>query len=241
MCKLVAYYRVSTARQGRSGLGLEAQQVAVQSYAAALGKEVTEEFVEVESGKNAARPKLTAALELCELTGARLAIAKLDRLSRNVQFISNLMESGVKFTAVDMPEANELTIHIMAAMAQHERKMISERTKAALKAAKAKGRVLGNPCIADARALRKSGRDMSMATRVRVRASVERAGKVFRTFSAARSAGARTLRELAGYLNTQTSIRTPRGALWTAAAVSRVLHKQWSEAPRFHMSDDRSI
>jgi DNA invertase Pin-like site-specific DNA recombinase len=225
MCKLVAYYRVSTARQGRSGLGLEAQQAAVQSYAATLGKEVTEEFVEVESGKNAARPKLIAALELCELTGARLAIAKLDRLSRNVQFISSLMESGVRFTAVDMPEATELTIHIMAAMAQHERKMISERTRAALKAAKARGRVLGNPRIADARALRKAGRDMSMATQVRVRASIERAGKVMRTLEVAQQSGALTLRAMSGYLNTQTSIRTPRGALWTASAVSKVIQQ----------------
>ena len=225
MCKLVAYYRVSTAKQGLSGLGLEAQRQAVHDYSKVTGREVVEEFLEVESGNEANRPRLQAALELCELTGARLVIAKLDRLARNVSFISNLMESGAKFTAVDMPEANELTSHIMAAMAEHERKMISQRTKAALKAAKARGVVLGNPNLAEARAAR-SARDVTKAaTEARVAASNDRAIKVYKAISAARSNGARSLQELADYLNTKTIIRTPRGARWTKTAVARVVRR----------------
>jgi len=225
MCQIIAYYRVSTARQGKSGLGLDAQKSAVESYAASVGNEIIKAFTEVESGKNNNRPKLKEALELCELTGARLVIAKLDRLARNLNFISNLMESGVKFTAVDMPEANELTIHIMGAMAEHERKMISQRTKEGLKISKARGVKLGNPRIAEARAQRKAGNDMSMATAVRMKASNERAVKVVRFIDMVKEAGAVTLQQVANYLNNNTEIRTPMGAMWTRAAISRVVMK----------------
>ena len=134
----VAYYRVSTARQGRSGLGLEAQKKAVTDFLNGGSWQLTSEFVEVESGKSDDRPELEQALAMCDLSGATLVVAKLDRLSRNLAFLAKLQESGAKFVAADMPEANELTIHIMAAVAQAERKAISLRTKEALAAAKAR-------------------------------------------------------------------------------------------------------
>jgi DNA invertase Pin-like site-specific DNA recombinase len=139
----VAYYRVSTDRQGQSGLGLDAQRTAVAGFVGA--RALIAEFTEVESGKRADQPQLAAALELCRRQRAMLVIAKLDRRARNVTFIANLMESGVEFTAVDMPSANKLTLHILAAVAEHEREMISARTKAALAAAKARGVRLGRP------------------------------------------------------------------------------------------------
>ena len=123
--RFVAYYRVSTDRQGRSGLGLEAQREAVQSYLDGGSWTLADEVTEVESGKRNDRPELDRALGLCRLYGATLVVAKLDRLARNVAFISKLMESGVDFVAVDFPQANRLTIHILAAVAEHEREMIS--------------------------------------------------------------------------------------------------------------------
>ncbi len=143
--QIVAYLRVSTARQGASGLGLEAQRAAVHAFAASGGHAIVAELVEVESGAKADRPKLAVALATCRLHRATLVIAKLDRLARNVAFIANLMDGGVEFVACDMPHANRLTLHLLAAMAEHEREMISQRTKAALAAAKARGVRLGNP------------------------------------------------------------------------------------------------
>ena len=141
----IAYFRVSTTRQGRSGLGLEAQQQAVSVFLRGRRELIIEDFTEIESGRRNDRPQLAAALDACRKHKAVLLIAKLDRLARNVHFISGLMESGVEFVAVDMPEANRLTIHILAAVAEHERDMISQRTKAALQAAKARGTKLGSP------------------------------------------------------------------------------------------------
>lgn len=138
--KLVAYYRVSTDKQGKSGPGLEAQQAAVQNYARSVGP-ITREFTEVESGKRSDRPVLAEALRYAKRTRATLVIAKLDRLARNVHFLSGLMESGVDFVACDNPNANKLTIHILAAVAEDEARRISERTKAALAAYKAGNRV----------------------------------------------------------------------------------------------------
>lgn len=146
--KYIAYYRVSTKRQGQSGLGLEAQRQAVQKF---INPELIDfEFTEVETGTNKKhRPILQEALELCKKHGAILLIAKLDRLTRNVAFVSYLLDSGVKFKAVDFPEANELTIHILSAIAQHEAKVISERIKAALavkrKQLAIEGKKLGTP------------------------------------------------------------------------------------------------
>ena len=139
--QFVAYYRVSTDRQGRSGLGLEAQQAAVRGY---LGAEAAiAEFTEIETGKRNDRPELVRALALCRKRKAKLVIAKLDRLSRNLAFIATMMDSGVEFVAVDNPHATRLTLHILAAVAEHEREMIANRTKAALQAAKARGIRLG--------------------------------------------------------------------------------------------------
>src|SRR3954454_18915621 len=143
--KFVAYYRVSTQKQGASGLGLDAQRKAVADYLDGGRWSLVAEFTEVESGKRNDRPELAKALATCRRTGATLIIAKLDRLARNVAFVSNLMEAGVEFVAVDFPTANRLTIHILAAVAEHEREMISARTKDALVAAKARGTRLGNP------------------------------------------------------------------------------------------------
>lgn len=141
--RYIAYYRVSTARQGKSGLGLEAQRAAVLAYLNGGNWELTAEFCEVESGKTSDRPQLAAALAACRLHRATLVIAKLDRLSRDAAFLLGLQNAGVRFVAVDMPEANELVVGIMACVAQAERKMISDRTKAALAAAKVRGVKLG--------------------------------------------------------------------------------------------------
>ena len=145
--QFVTYFRVSTQKQGASGLGLDAQRLTVALYLAGSPRTVLAEFVEIETGKGSnaleRRPELRAALELCKKSGATLLIAKLDRLARNVHFVSGLMESKVKFVACDLPEANQLTIHIMAAFAEHEARRISERTRDALAAAKARGVVLG--------------------------------------------------------------------------------------------------
>jgi DNA invertase Pin-like site-specific DNA recombinase len=139
---LVSYLRVSTARQGASGLGLEAQRKAVTDYLDGGRWELVAECVEVESGKRSDRPKLAEALRLCRIHNATLIIAKIDRLARNVAFISNLMESKVEFVAVDFPTANRLTVHILAAVAEHEAEMISQRIRDALAAAKARGKSL---------------------------------------------------------------------------------------------------
>jgi DNA invertase Pin-like site-specific DNA recombinase len=141
--KFVSYLRVSTARQGISGLGLEAQRASVAGYLNGGDWTLVQEVLEVESGKRNDRPALAEALKLCRKHKATLVIAKLDRLARNVAFISNLMESGVEFIAVDMPQANRFVVHIMAAVAEQEADAISKRTKAALQAAKERGTKLG--------------------------------------------------------------------------------------------------
>lgn len=143
--RLVSYIRVSTLRQGESGLGLEAQQDAVARYARSTGGEVIEEFREVESGGKDDRPQLTMALRTCRRIGATLVVAKLDRLARSVHFTSSVLRAGVEIVCCDMPQANRLTLHIIAAVAEHERELISMRTKVALAAAKARGVKLGSP------------------------------------------------------------------------------------------------
>lgn len=141
--RYIAYYRVSTVRQGMSGLGLDAQRTATLTFLKSTEVELVAEFTEVESGKRANRPELAAAIQACRESGAILLIAKLDRLARNVHFISGLLESGVKFTAIDMPNADRFMMHVYAAMAEEEGRRISERTTAALAAAKARGVELG--------------------------------------------------------------------------------------------------
>jgi DNA invertase Pin-like site-specific DNA recombinase len=142
--RFVAYYRVSTEKQGRSGLGLEAQQAAVRAYLSTQrGHVILAEMTEVESGKRSDRPKLQEALALCRVTGARLVVAKLDRLARNAAFLLSLRNAGVPFIAADMPDANEMTVGIMAVVAEGEAKAISRRTREALAAAKKRGMALG--------------------------------------------------------------------------------------------------
>lgn len=154
-----AYYRVSTDKQGHSGLGLEAQRVAVEQYQRSCGGEIIAAFTEIESGKKNDRPELQKAIELCRKTKTVLLIAKLDRLSRNLHFISGLMESGIEFKAADNPHASKLMVHMLAAFAEHEREMISERTKNALQAAKERGAVLGRNGKVLARHNRKKAND----------------------------------------------------------------------------------
>jgi hypothetical protein len=154
--RLVAYERVSTARLGRSGLGLAAQRAAIDRHAAETGADVLDRFTEVESGRRTNRPELAAALHLARLTGATLVIAKLDRLSRNAAFLTTLRDAGVRFTACDLPHANDLTVGTMALVAEQERQAISRRTREALAAAKARGTKLGNPNGASA--LRRAGK-----------------------------------------------------------------------------------
>ncbi|WP_336492486.1 recombinase family protein [Methylobacterium nigriterrae] len=141
--KFVAYYRVSTAKQGASGLGLEAQRAAVVRFLESGRADVVAEFTEVESAKRADRPELARAIQACRVYGARLVIAKLDRLSRDAHFLLGLEKAGVDFVAADMPNANRLTVGIMAMVAEEERRLISARTKAVLAAARVRGAVLG--------------------------------------------------------------------------------------------------
>ncbi|GFO68035.1 resolvase [Geomonas limicola] len=143
--RFIGYVRVSTDRQGKSGLGIEAQRNAISDYLSGGKWELISEYTEIESGKRSDRQELQKAFKHCQMTGATLIIAKLDRLSRDAHFIGSVMKSGIEFVACDIPEANKFTIHIFAAMAEHEREMISQRTKAALQAAKARGTALGNP------------------------------------------------------------------------------------------------
>jgi DNA invertase Pin-like site-specific DNA recombinase len=215
--KFVAYYRVSTARQGKSGLGLEAQRRAVTDFLNGGSWELSAEFVEVESGKNNDRPQLEQALATCELSGATLVVAKLDRLSRNLAFLAKLQESGARFVAADMPEANELTIHIMAAVAQAERKAISTRTKEALAAAKARGVRLGG----NRGNLEDLKKGPAKSAEVRGRHARERALKVRRQIGAIVQDGM-TLRQIAATLNAR-GITAPRGGQWHASQVRSVL------------------
>jgi len=222
--KFVSYLRVSSAKQGRSGLGLEAQRKAVADYLNGGAWDLTGEFVEVESGKLDTRPQLEAALAMCELTGATLVVAKLDRLSRNVAFLAALQDSGARFVAADMPEANELTIHIMAAVAQAERKAISKRTKEALAAARARGTKLGGS-RGNLQDLRKGP---AVSAVVRSKASSDRAAKVRRQIEAFRAEGATSLRAIADKLN-RAGITTPRGGAWGPSQVKRVLDLSLAE------------
>ena len=217
--KYVAYYRVSTDKQGRSGLGLEAQQKAVLDYLNGNGWEIVGEFTEIESGKRNDRPKLQTALRECRLHGATLVIAKLDRLARNVAFISNLMDSEVDFVAVDFPQANRLTVHILAAVAEHEREMISQRTKAALAVAKARGVALGNPQhLTDA--ARQQG--TSESAKVRKAKAQSRASDYIPIIETIKADGITTLAAIADAMNLR-NVPAPRGGRWQATQVKRVI------------------
>lgn len=213
--KFIAYYRVSTDRQGRSGLGLEAQREAVTRYLNGGNWQLLDEFVEVESGKrDDNRPQLAQALAACRKHKATLVIAKLDRLARNVAFIANLMDSKVEFVAVDLPTANRLTLHIMAAFAEHEREMISARTKAALAIRKAQGAKLGN-------------RTNLAEAQVKGAAVVKReadafAANVLPVIERIRTTGATSYNAIAKALN-ERGVRTAKGGTWAAATVRNIM------------------
>jgi DNA invertase Pin-like site-specific DNA recombinase len=198
---------------------LEAQQKAVADYLNGGRWSLVEEYTEVETGKRKDRPELAKALAACRLHKATLVIAKLDRLARNVAFTAALMDSGVEFVAVDFPQANRLTVHILAAVAEHEAEAISTRTKAALAAAKRRGVKLGNPENLTDKA-REKGRRASIEAR-RARAA-DRAKDVLPAIEKARAGGATSLRQIAAALNTQ-GITTPRGKQWSAPQVRTVL------------------
>ena len=217
--KYVAYFRVSTDRQGRSGLGLEAQQRAVLDYVEGGGWSLVASFTEVESGRRNDRPKLAKALAACRAHRATLLVAKFDRLARNVHFISGLMESGVDFAACDMPEANKLTIHVIAAVAEHEREAISRRTKEALQAAKARGVRLGNPGNMDAG---DRARGRALGREARTRAARAWAEDVLPVIEEIRAAGTTSLHGIAAALN-RSGTPARRGGRWQAAQVRRVL------------------
>jgi DNA invertase Pin-like site-specific DNA recombinase len=211
--KFVSYYRVSTERQGIQGHGIEAQRQAVKRYLGSLECELLGTFEEVESGANNHRPQLAAAIKLAKSRKAVLIIAKLDRLSRNAAFLLQLQDSGVDFIACDMPNADRLSIGIIALLAQRERELISERTKAGLAVAKSRGARLGNPKPADS--LIKA----SQAIQEKKGLFVIQIRKIIEEIQ---STGVRSLSKIAECLNKRGE-KTRRGGIWTATAVKRVL------------------
>jgi DNA invertase Pin-like site-specific DNA recombinase len=218
--KIVAYHRVSTARQGSSGLGLEAQKKAIEELAASRGGLLVGSFTEVESGTNNQRPELEKALQLAKVTGATLVIAKLDRLSRNAAFLLTLRDSGVKFIAADMPDANDLTVGIMALVAQQEREAISKRTKEALAAAKARGVKLGNPN--GAAALQRAGKGNKAGVKAVQRNADQHAENLKPVIQELRSEGMCSLGQIAAALNDRGML-TPRGGSWHKSSVRNLL------------------
>ena len=213
--KVVTYYRVSTQKQGASGLGLDAQRHAVATYLNGGSWRVVGEFTEIESGKRADRPQLKKAMDLCLLTGAVLIVAKMDRLSRNVHFTSSLKEAGVQFRATDNPHATNLSINIMAAVAEAEAEAISQRTIDALAAARARGVKLGG--------YREGARkpDGAVGTAALQANAAKHAAKVFPVVSELRGQGL-SVRAVAAALD-ERGISTPRGGKWTGNAVLKVL------------------
>jgi DNA invertase Pin-like site-specific DNA recombinase len=215
---LIAYYRVSTSQQGRSGLGIEAQRTAVARFAEAEAFVVVGEYIEVETGKGAdaldRRPKLSAALADARRQRCPVAVAKLDRLSRDVHFISGLMAHRVPFLVAELgPDVDPFILHLFAALAEKERAMISARTRAALAAAKERGVKLGGPNLDQARQVAQ----MSIQS-----AANRHASNVVPIIREVQKAGARTLREIADALNAR-GVGTPRGGRWHATSVKNAL------------------
>lgn len=240
--KAVAYYRVSTTAQGRSGLGLEAQRNQVLDLARVRGLSVLAEFTEVESGKRNARPALAAALHHAKVTGAVLVIAKLDRLSRNAAFLLTLRDSGVRFIAADMPDANDMTVGIMAVMAEEERKAISDRTRAALRQIKVRvgetgghlsrrsGQTitrLGNPN--GAAPLLSAGKG-NVAALEAIKARADSHAQDLRpVLEHLQAEGISSLAGIAAALN-ERGICTPRGGRWHASSVRNLQERLWPTA-----------
>jgi len=212
--EFVAYYRVSTVRQGASGLGLDAQRMATAQFLVSRGGNLLAEYTEVESGRIKKRPELGAAIATCRKSGAILLIAKLDRLARNVAFIANLLESGIKFIAVDMPNADRFMLHVYAAMAEEEGRRISERTKAALAAAKAKGVELGRNGKLLAEQNKQSAEVFAEKLEETLRPLIEGEGLSFQA--------------VADRLNLM-NVPTARGGRWHSTSVFRVWRRISSE------------
>jgi DNA invertase Pin-like site-specific DNA recombinase len=226
--RFVTYLRVSTRRQGLSGLGLDAQRAACAEYIRRIGGELPPlaEFVEIESGKNNARPQIKSALDLCRVTGAVLVIAKLDRLSRNAAFLLSLRDSGVEFVAADMPSANRLTVGILAVVAEAEREAISTRTTEALRAAKARGVRLGGD-----RGGRATPAARAAALAKRQEQAARFAALIAPHVEAARGAGCQSLRQIAGYFQ-ERGILSPAGkANWTPKAVASLMSRVGTVKP----------
>ncbi len=215
--RFVSYFRVSTKRQGASGLGLDGQRAAVAGWLNGGSWTVLAEFIEVESGKDNDRPQLAAALAECRMTGATLVVAKLDRLARNAHFLLGLKESGVEFVAVDMPSATRLTVGIMAMVAEEEGRAISARTIAALAAYKARP---GAKPLGGHRGVLP---DVAKASEARTKAAAAYAAQVG-PVAAKMVAEGLSLHRIAAAM-TDRGIRTPRGGAWTATAVRNLLHK----------------
>lgn len=214
--EFVAYYRVSTVRQGDSGLGLEAQQRAVQAYVEREGGRVMRSYVEIESGARCDRPKLKEAMDACRRERALLVIAKLDRLARSVRLISGLMDSGVEFVAVDNPHANRLMLHLLAAFAEHEREEISRRTRAALAAAKSRGIILGQ-----------FGARLALVNCAAANAFSRRMAPLIADID---PDGNLPLRQLAEILNTR-GVMTRENREWSRMSVSRLRKRLAAPAP----------
>jgi DNA invertase Pin-like site-specific DNA recombinase len=217
--KWISYLRVSTDRQGKSGLGIEAQRAAVADFLNG-DRKLVKEYVEVESGKRADRPKLSEAIQACRAYGGKLVIAKLDRLSRDAHFPLGLEKAGIDFVAADMPNANRLTVGIMAMVAEEERRMISERTKAALAAAKRRGTKLGGD-----RGVVPSKRTRKLALEAWQAHADAKARDIAPIINELQKAGKTSLRAIADGLNDQ-GIPTARGnGTWSATQVARVLER----------------
>jgi DNA invertase Pin-like site-specific DNA recombinase len=213
--KWIAYYRVSTDRQGDSGLGLDSQRKLVADYLNGGNWTLSAEFTEIESGKRSDRPQLADALAMAKRLRAKLIVAKLDRLARNVGFISALMESGVEFIAADMPHANKVTLQMLAVFAEYERDLISERTRRALAQAKERGTVLGGPKRLEASALGVAAN----------KANAERfAANVLPIIREIQASGVTTLRGVARAL-TARGVQSARGVPWSPEAVSNILKR----------------
>ncbi len=213
MQRAIPYYRVSTERQGKSGLGLDAQKKAIEEYARSFGLELYGEFIEIESGKNNKRPILEEALNACRKLDGILLIAKLDRLGRNVSFIAQLMDADIDFRAVDNPSASRFILHILAAVAEYERDQISQRTKAALQAAKSRGVILG-----------KHGRDV--LSKANQKSANDFALKMEPIFKRIRMEGFRSVRKLTKELNRRRiKTYTGYGAKWHTRSVYALLKR----------------
>lgn len=229
----VAYYRVSTSKQGESGLGLDAQRTAVQNYVSSRGP-ILASFTEVETGKKADRPQLAAALAASRKLGATLVIAKLDRLARNVAFIAKLMEDATDFVACDMPAANKLTLHILASMAEFEAKQISDRTRAGLAVVKQELKDKGF------RVSKRTGNKFTKLgnpnwTKALVKANANRKymrtpDRIYGMLDSLRKEG-RSFQAIADHMN-ELGIRTPGGSQWYATSVRNELKKRTEELPK---------